>query len=167
MICESCNKREAKIHYKSVINGVVTEHHLCEICAAGYKEDLINKFPLHKLFSSIYSNSDVTCPNCGLSYEKFRSTGKLGCSECYDAFGDDLKNIIKGIHGHTKHNGKMPKRAYPLLKMEIDIEKLTAELDRAVKNEEYEKAALLRDEIKELKNKLELANRSDKDDKMD
>ncbi|MBC7087000.1 MAG: UvrB/UvrC motif-containing protein [Tissierellales bacterium] len=167
MICESCKKRDAKIHYKTVINGVVEEHHLCEICAAGYKEDLINKFPLHKLFGSIYSTPDVKCKNCGLSYEKFRSTGKLGCSECYDAFGDDLKNIIKGIHGHTKHTGKMPKRAYPLLLIEKDINRLISELDTAVKNEEYEKAALLRDEIKELKNKLELADRSDNNDQMD
>ena len=152
MLCESCNKRQAKLHYTSVINGVVEEYHLCEVCASGIQKGLVEKFPIHKLFEGLYL--DVKCPNCGLSYEKFRATGKLGCSECYDAFEEELKGVIKGIHGHTKHSGKMPKRGITRIKKEITIQELTEQLEEAVNLEEYEKAVYLRDEIKRLKTNL-------------
>ena len=156
MKCESCNNREAKIHYTSLINGVLEEHHLCEICASGIQKDISEHFPVHKLFEGV--TVDLRCPNCGLTYEKFRSTGKLGCSRCYDAFGQELANVIKGIHGHTKHSGKIPKRVYSKVKHHEDISQLSAELDRAVENEEYERAAVLRDEIKKIRNLMESKN---------
>ena len=152
MLCESCKKRQAKLHYTSVINGIVEEYHLCEVCASGIQKGFAENFPVYKLFEGL--NVDVKCPNCGLSYEKFRSTGKLGCSECYDAFGEELKSVIKGIHGHTKHVGKMPKRGITRIKKEINIQELTQQLEDAVNFEEYEKAAYLRDEIKRLKTNL-------------
>ena len=33
MLCESCGKHEAEFHYKSNVNGKVTEKHLCSHCA--------------------------------------------------------------------------------------------------------------------------------------
>ena len=159
MKCESCNEREAKIHFTSVINGVMEEHHLCEVCASGIQKDLHEQFPLHKLFEGI--DVDTKCPNCGLSYEKFRSTGKLGCSRCYDAFGKELENVIRGIHGHTKHNGKIPKRGYSMIRHQEDIEYLDKELHEAVKLEEYERAAVLRDEIKRIKSVMDSDKRGD------
>lgn len=152
MLCESCKKRQAKLHYTITINGLVEESHLCEVCAAGIQKEILESFPVHKLFEG--PGLDVKCPNCGLSYEKFKSTGKLGCTECYNAFGDQLKTVIKGIHGHTKHNGKMPKRGITRIKKEINIQELTRELEEAVNLEEYEKAACLRDEINRLKTNL-------------
>ncbi|MDX9917666.1 MAG: UvrB/UvrC motif-containing protein [Gudongella sp.] len=162
MLCESCKKREARVHYTGVINGVVEEHHLCEICAAGIQDTMGGKFPLHKLFDSL--NVDLVCPTCGLTYEKFKSTGKLGCPECYNAFGDELKGVIKGIHGHTQHRGKMPKRGFPKLKLIKDIDELTNRLEDAVSKEEYEKAAVLRDEIKRIREELEINPRGDSND---
>jgi protein arginine kinase activator len=152
VLCGSCKKRQAILHYTSVINGVVEEYHLCEHCASGIQKTLFENFPVHKLFEGL--NIDVKCPNCGLSYEKFRTAGKLGCSECYDVFGEELKSVIKGIHGHTKHSGKMPKRGITRIKKEINIQELADQLEDAVKFEEYEKAANLRDEIKRLKTNL-------------
>ena len=72
----------------------------------------------------------------------------------YDSFGEELKSVIKGIHGHTKHKGKMPKRGITRIKKEINIQELTQQLEDAVNIEEYEKAAYLRDEIKRLKANL-------------
>ncbi len=152
MLCESCKKRQAVLHYTSVINGIVEEYHLCETCASEIQKGFVESFPVHKLFEGL--SVDTKCPNCGLSYEKFRKTGKLGCSECYDAFGDEFKSVIKGIHGHTKHSGKMPKRGVTRIKKEIDIEELTRQLEEAVEREDYEKAAYLRDEVKRLKANL-------------
>lgn len=162
MLCESCKKREARVHYTGVINGVVEEHHLCEICAAGIQDHIGGKFPLHKLFEGLAINT--RCPECGLSYEKFKATGKLGCSKCYEAFGDELKGVIKGIHGHTQHRGKMPKRGFPRLKLKKDIEELTRQLEQAIAAEEYEKAAVIRDEIKRVKEQLELKDRGESND---
>jgi protein arginine kinase activator len=162
MLCESCKKRDARVHYTGVINGVVEEHHLCEICAAGIQESIGAKFPLHKLFEGLMVNKK--CPGCGLSYERFKASGKLGCARCYDAFGDDLKGVIKGIHGHTQHKGKMPKRGFPRLKLKKDIEALSSQLEQAIAGEEYEKAAVIRDEIKRVKEQLELKDRGEDND---
>lgn len=164
MLCDSCKKREARIHYTSVINGVVQEQHLCEICATGFHEAAMNDFPVHKLFEGLFN--DKKCPVCNLSYENFRANGKLGCSNCYEAFGDDLKRVIKGIHGHTHHKGKLPKRGYSKISYKKNIEELNRNIEQAIKNEEYEKAAMYRDEIKRLKDMMNSKEDGNDNDQM-
>ena len=162
MKCDNCKEREAKIHFTSVINGVVEECHLCEICAVGIKNNIYEHFPVHKLFESF--NVDKICSNCGLSYDKFKSTGKLGCSNCYDAFGEELSYTIRGIHGHTKHIGKVLKRGSERFSDLDDIKILDEKLREAIKLEEYEKAAVLRDEINKIKDTIDLDKRGERDE---
>jgi len=90
------------------------------------------------------------CDICGLSYDKFKSTGRFGCSNCYNVFGERLNPLFKRVHGNTTHTGKIPSRAGVRIKTIRLVEKLKIELEKAIQNEEYEKAAQLRDEIKEI-----------------
>ncbi|WFA07690.1 UvrB/UvrC motif-containing protein [Tissierella sp. Yu-01] len=164
MLCDNCKKRNANFHYTKVINGKMEELHLCETCAFENQEmDLNNPFSIHKLFAGLFENKqdkqeenhkDITCSNCGLTFSKFQKTGKLGCMKCYDDFAEYLKPIINGIHGHNHHRGKSPNRSSPNIKLQKEIEELMIKLDDAVKKEEFEKAAIIRDEIKEVKAKL-------------
>lgn len=172
MICQICNKRTANVHLTKVINGQKTELHLCEQCAKE-KEGLgIDKTSL--VFEAPFSFSNILqglmdfagkdtlpysfherekCSGCGLDFEEFRKTGFFGCSRCYETFGNRLGPIIKRIHGNTQHTGKVPKRTGGIIRIKRDIEKLKYELQKAVENEEYEKAAELRDRIRILENK--------------
>lgn len=170
MICQNCNQKEASVHITKVINGIKTEMHLCEDCAkqknefstGGYFgfgmplsfQNILDGFVEAMDGTPKYVKKQETCPNCGMSFEKFRETGRLGCANCYEAFKGKMIPLIRRIHGNIEHNGKIPRRAGGMLKVKRSIEKLREELKLAVNHEEYEKAAKLRDEIKKLEAKM-------------
>lgn len=171
MICQICHKRPASVHVTKIVNGVKSELHICEQCAKE-KEGLgintaMQSFVAPLSFSNILEGLmdfagvgvlphegrvETRCPGCGLDYEEFKKTGLLGCSQCYEIFKDRLDPIIRRIHGNIQHTGKVPKRTGGIIRLKRDIEKLKYELKKAVENEEYEKAAQIRDRIKELEN---------------
>ena len=151
MLCEHCKKREATVKYVEVINGVKTEHNLCTQCAAhadlGQFSALFEgEFPLGKLLSGLLGTqeteeedekySGVVCPTCGTTYEEFVKDSRFGCPDCYIGEaagpGEDPVNI-------------------PELSKEEKIRLMEARLKDAVRREEYEEAAKLRDEIRALK----------------
>lgn len=170
MICQSCNQKEANVHITKIINGVKNEMHLCEDCAKKKQDLNIStsfNMGLPLTFNSILDGfvealggttkfypEEKTCPVCNMRFEDFKRSGRLGCGNCYKAFNDNMIPVIKGIHGNIQHNGKVPKRTGGLIKVRRDIDRLKDELKRLVNNEEYEKAARIRDEIKELEGKL-------------
>lgn len=164
MLCDSCKVNNAKLHYTKIINGKVEELHLCENCALENQEfDMDNPFSIHKLFTGLFDNvkdkshkdiGDTTCSNCGLTLSKFKKTGILGCGKCYDEFSEYLQPVIQGIHGHRHHIGKTPKRVSPDIRLQKEVEDLSLKLEEAVKKEEFERAAEIRDEIRRIKEEL-------------
>mgnify|MGYP000869329073 CR=1 FL=1 len=166
MLCQVCNKNNATVHYTKIINGEIEELHLCDECAMNNNEFGFNPtFSFHKLLTGLIDSiqgepakeeaDDIVCPSCGLSYLKFKQTGKFGCANCYDSFKTKLLPLFKGIHGHNEHIGKIPKRANQNIIKRKEIGKLRKELDELVSKEAFEKAALVRDKIKELENELD------------
>jgi len=166
MLCQICKKREATVYIKQVINGKVTELHLCDKCAE--KEGLNESFfapgaifanlitGLSFLESSLELEEETKCPGCGISYSEIMNKGKIGCSFCYDTFGDYLTPILERVHGRVTHRGKVPRRIRTKGRLlEKAIYNLRLKLEEAVKKEEYERAARLRDKIKKLKEKDE------------
>lgn len=162
MICEECGKRPASVHITKVENGKKTDMHLCEQCAM--QKNLLGfstSFSINDLLAGLLNSGGVQpvkmdtvrelkCDVCGLSYSKFRETGRFGCSNCYKVFGERLNPLFKKVHGNTNHTGKIPSRAGGAIKVQKEIEKLKRELDEAIRNEEYEKAATIRDRIRAL-----------------
>lgn len=167
MYCEDCKQKPAAVHLTQVFNGNITQSHLCEECAAkkgGFIFDPGNKFSIPNLLSSIFGSSCsvdpapvsqlVTCPNCGMSFYDIRQTGKLGCSECYKVYEIELEPTLRRIHGNSQHIGKIPSRGGEKVLLRKEIENLKGKLQEAVSQEAYEKAAEIRDSIKELEIKL-------------
>lgn len=166
MLCQNCNDREATVHVTKIINNQKQEFHLCEQCARE-NDDInfdttftINNF-LTGLLDSIHSSpfkvdyiKTTTCSKCGMNYGKFKELGRLGCSECYKTFNEKLMPLVKRIHGSENHTGKIPKKAGSRIKLKREIMSLKKQLQRAVEREEFEKAAKLRDQIKELEKDL-------------
>ena len=96
----------------------------------------------------------VQCPNCGMTYEDFRKFGRLGCSECYNAFKEQLSVLLKKIHGSNQHLGKAPIKLPQPIKKKIDmLQDFKRQLQQAIEEEDFEKAAQLRDKIREVEKK--------------
>lgn len=165
MKCQICEKNNATIHFTKIINGHVEERHLCDSCAKNNKELEFNfelPFSFEKLFTGLIEakqeeekiTEEITC-ECGLTNKKLMEVGRFGCAKCYDTFREDIESLIKGIHGHNRHEGKNPKNLNEQLLNKKIMDSLQSELKEAISKENYEKAALIRDEIKELKSQIE------------
>lgn len=170
MKCDICKSNESTIHIQEVINNNIKTIHICEDCAKnyGFKNDIMDVgFNLYKLFSQLSTNENleekektntlfkkdensITCPECGISYNEFLEIGKLGCGYCYVAFKDQIKPILRRIHGTIFHKGKIPFKFRKKIKIIKEIKSLNNRLKRAVKKEKYEEAVVLRDKIKSL-----------------
>ena len=93
----------------------------------------------------------MKCPVCGFTQAEFKKHGRLGCSACYDTFNDSLGSLLKAMHKGTHHTGKRPARVARLQEITERMKTLKADLQKAVKAEDYENAASLRDQIQRLK----------------
>ncbi len=178
MLCENCGKREANVRYSENINGVRKELNLCEECSeklgignmsfnmpidfsnffGEFLEDLSNP----EYMPLINDVKTLKCNQCGYTFDDIISTGKLGCGNCYDVFEEKLDNIIKKIQGSNRHVGRIGKITENKIEKtstteneksnsnKSKIEELKENLKLAVKEERYEDAAKIRDEIKKL-----------------
>lgn len=158
MICDECKTQQASVLVVTEINGERQAKRLCPSCAQQYQKALQASFGMNFGMNDLLSGlletvkqtpaSPVACESCGMTYSQFREGGMLGCAKCYTVFRPQLKPLLQRIHGSAQHSGKLPCRMGGQLKWRREIEKLQAELNGAIKSEEYERAAQLRDEIR-------------------
>ena len=90
------------------------------------------------------------CPVCGFTQSDFKKTGRLGCSTCYVTFTEALNALLKAMHKGTSHVGKVPQRAHKAVELSDRMRNLSESLQKAVAEENYETAASLRDQIKQI-----------------
>ena len=172
MQCDICSKTEATVHLTEIVDGEMTKMHLCEDCAKKKGAEMEEHFGLGDLLAGLADldikfqpqvEPTVKCRNCGLTYADFKKIGRLGCGECYSTFEGLLSPLIKRIHGSVQHSGKAPTKAPTkvptkaptkaskvAVKAISKLQELRAKLQRAVKLEEFEEAAKLRDKIRQL-----------------
>lgn len=152
MLCSKCNKNTATVHYQEIINGEKTEYDLCQECANKMKLPVFGTFNLDPLWLTpkLFQETKVSCPRCGLTLREFSEEGKFGCQECYQAFSDQVPSLLKRIHGHSRHIGKIPKRGGGALRIKTQLQSLRNQMNQAVQEQNFEQAAKLRDEIKRL-----------------
>jgi protein arginine kinase activator len=170
MLCQECNKKPATLHFTKIVNGEKTEFHICEFCARE-KGEMIpgtpNGFSIHNLLSGLldfdptpgasYGNKTVStlrCDQCGLTYSQFSKLGRFGCHSCYKHFSEKLDPLFKRVHGNVVHVGKVPKRSGGLIQQKREIDQLRQELQARIQRQEFEYAATLRDQIRDLEQKL-------------
>lgn len=172
MICQECNINEATVHVEQNINNETKSIDLCQNCAnkmtinsgiEGLENFFLNFVDL--MFSSLPTQDSKmpVCENCHMTFEEYRKNKRLGCSHCYQYFNTQIEEIFKTTQRGDVHQGKRPKD-YPTFSLSAihdeesenkdDLKnRLEDELKRAVALENYEEAALLRDQIKELERK--------------
>lgn len=167
MLCQECNKKPATLHFTKIVNGEKTEFHICETCARERGELIPGTpggFSIHNLLSGLLDfdpgtsapkSQPLRCEHCGLTYNQFSKMGRFGCSECYRQFSERLDPLFKRVHGNIVHTGKIPKRAGGRIQHKKEIERLKRELQQLIVREEFEQAAAIRDQIRELERKAE------------
>lgn len=169
MLCDNCKQNKANVHITRIINGVKEEMNICDKCAKELQGLNVNEsfgfgpsFSFQNILSGIMDymspsqqvnkTCELQCKNCGTTYDSFKKYGVLGCSECYENFSPTLNPVIKRVQGSTEHTGKIPKKLGKDIMEKKRLSKLKEELQKAIANEEYEKAAQIRDMIKSLQN---------------
>ncbi len=163
MLCQNCKRNEATTHIRRIVNGAAAEYHLCAECAdkLGYASpfggfglglgDLFGSFlgdiPVSRLSSRV-----IRCEKCGCTFDDIVKNGKVGCAGCYETFYDKLLPSLRKIHGQTVYAGKKPGRAAAPApeapRQESRVSRLKEQLAEAVEQQDFETAAVLRDEIK-------------------
>lgn len=168
-MCQRCHRRPARYHVSRTVNGeTVEELDLCEHCAAETGElpaAIWQQDPhtaIAQWLAGLLGEGAATpetgeqpaeqqadrCPHCGLTFAEFARTGLLGCPECYQSFQAQLSSLIRRMHGASHHEGKSPARAGQGLRKRHARDDLKRQLAEAIATEAFEKAAVLRDQIR-------------------
>ncbi len=157
-----------------IVDGKVIEVHVCASCIPEINEDNLVDFDIWqavtKLAASIgvpdpseavepQAADEITaksflieegedegpCPSCGFTGDQLRKIGRLGCPDCYQHFDDMLTDVLADCQKFTQHSGKVPKSM-----LKVKVRYIEKALDDAVKEERFEEAAQLRDQLKSL-----------------
>jgi protein arginine kinase activator len=179
MLCQKCHENSATVHVTEIVptaaapkaptTGPVTaapdqvfEQHLCELCAQSMKlpEKPASKKSMADIWKLLQLSAQqnrqhrrqraVTCKPCGMTLEEFRRKGRLGCPECYSSFGEQVSELLERVHGSRQHLGRVPGVSHEDVDRMQRLADLRQRLDVAVREEDYEVAAGLRDEIRQL-----------------
>ena len=182
MLCQKCNKNEANVKYTQIINGEKKQMFLCEDCSeklgindihfnmpinfTSFLTDFFDDMNDISLMPSIGAAKTLSCSKCGLDWDDFLHTGKFGCSNCYSDFESRIDPILRSLQGATNHIGRLGDvKTGNEVKRNLDdkmtekqesnlseVDKLKEDLKNAIKEERYEDAAKIRDELKKHEN---------------
>jgi protein arginine kinase activator len=157
--CQLCNDKAATIHLTEIEKGVKKEVHLCEDCYKEKNEELMGPAAsLESLTKEVSEKSQGidpkddkrACPICGTTLKDFHKGGLFGCPEDYTVFKDVVQPLLVKIHGEGTHKGKVPRSSGLLKDRSERLLVLRRELEDVISNEMYERAAQLRDEIRQI-----------------
>lgn len=164
MKCDFC-KEKATVFLTQLVEGQMKKVCLCDACAKERGVTDPTGFSLADLLlgglpggpgtkapsgATASSGNGKTCATCGFTLEDLRRVRRFGCSECYGTFGDEVVQMVRGMHKGTSHIGKVPEGLMATQFRNQRIEELRTRLDQAISSESYEEAAGIRDEIKNL-----------------
>ena len=171
MVCNICGQNEATIHLTEILNNQMVEIHLCETCAEQKGADFKSHFDFNKLLASLTDfgaelkperMSKLACKDCGMTYEEFGRTGRLGCANCYQVFEKLLIPLIKRVQRDVHHVGKVPSKASTEVKKTLELRELQDRLRKSIQSETFEEAAKIRDQIQQLEEKLKKGSKKQK-----
>lgn len=158
MLCSICKEKNATVHLTDIKGDKIQKVDLCEECAKskGVNDstfaiaDMLLGLGASQEIEQASGGVDLKCPQCGFSQADFKKSGRLGCPECYTTFAEGLEGLLKSMHKGTMHAGKIPERMRQLRDASKRLDALQKKLDKAIKEENFEQAAALRDEIKQM-----------------
>lgn len=176
MKCQICQENQATIHVTEIredpdvassdhLQHHVVHQHMCQGCAGQLELPFVpppKKSVAHtKHMAEIWkvlqataqkqqAQSALTCPDCGMSLTEFRAKGRLGCARCYEVFAEHIDPLLERIHNASSHRGRLPRQSTKNADRAQRLDDLKRRLAEAVRAEDYEAAASIRDELKAL-----------------
>src|SRR5271165_7026895 len=166
MLCCICKEREATVHLTQIAGDKMQKVDLCEECAKtkgvndpmGFSlADLLLGLGASQEIEQSAGGSELKCPRCGFTQADFKKAGRLGCPECYQTFSEALGSLLKTMHKGTHHVGKVPEALKQGRDLSDRVKELQDKLTKAIAAEDFEEAAILRDEIKQTSARLSKA----------
>ncbi|MCP4640189.1 MAG: hypothetical protein GY851_07145 [bacterium] len=164
MICERCHKRVATLKYTEVVRGKAVQRDICETCLGDLQGDAAGGFemtgapdarlPKFARWEREPQFGQSECPTCGSTLRDVVQSGRVGCGACYDTFSGPLESMLRSLHPSPAHRGKAPHLEGPREHMRLDLRSKRSLLRSALKAEDYEQAAELRDAISALETEL-------------
>ena len=163
MLCCICKEKEAKVHLTEIKGDKMQKLDLCEECAkskgitdtTGFSlADLLLGLGASQEIEQAAGGAELKCPRCGFTQADFKKAGRLGCAECYGTFSEALDGLLKTMHKGTRHVGKVPEALRQSRDLSDRLTTLEKNLSKAVDEEDFERAAQLRDEIKQTRARL-------------
>jgi protein arginine kinase activator len=163
MLCCVCKEKEATVHLTQIAKEQMQKVDLCEECAkqkgvndpAGFSlADLLLGLGASQEIEQAGGGVETKCPTCGFTQADFKKAGRLGCADCYITFAEGLEGLLKTMHKGTRHMGKAPRTLLQSRDLADRLKTLQKKLAKAVTDESFEQAALLRDEIQQISAKL-------------
>jgi len=172
MKCDLCHVNEATIHLIKIQGDRVERVNLCKECAKKFSflsdenfyEDLAGI--LYKLLGEGSDNLSYKkdkkfwknlkyarnrkCPYCGTDLNTIKRSGKVGCSNCYSEFKNELFPVIMSIQGSLENKSKIPVNTTRKIKLEKSLRDLKNKLQNEIVIENFEEAAKIRDRIRRL-----------------
>ena len=160
MKCENCGRNEANFIYRSSINGRTEEHHLCQACAEklGYTRSFFDQRP--SVMDSFFGNNSFFSSMPTLMGRMLENP--------FDDFFDEMPAIgavpVQEVQKERKDNllSCEEQRRFSYLRQ---MNALKHAQKKAIHEEDFERAAQLRDEIRKLEETHKEAEASQKDDK--
>jgi protein arginine kinase activator len=159
MLCCICKEKEATVHLTQIAGDKMQKVDLCEECAkhkgvndpAGFSlADLLLGLGASQEIEQSAGGAELKCPRCGFTQADFKKAGRLGCADCYQTFAEGLEGLLKTMHKGTRHTGKVPQSLLQSRNQAERMKVLQKKLAKAVEDENFEQAALLRDEIRQM-----------------
>ncbi len=160
MLCDQCKERDAVLNLTQIVENAVTQLHLCEKCAAERGIETTVAAPTTPLGEFLQAAQQQAaqmagdasrCSSCGTSLRDFRASGRLGCAQCYGAFEHSLRDLLRRVHGSSKHVGRQYRPpSDEAVDRNTTLTDLRTQLQHAIRQEAFETAATLRDQIRTL-----------------
>lgn len=162
MLCQKCHKKIATVRYAEVIDGHVTEIHLCSDCLIEVQKNpkgfnFASTEPQVQVKERREDTESITkktktktlCSVCGTQINYIHEKNKVGCFTCFKSFGPEIESVLEVIQGGSSHIGKKLHYANDeeRVRAQILLDTKKALIRQAIKSEDYESAAKLRDEI--------------------
>ncbi|MBA2727400.1 MAG: UvrB/UvrC motif-containing protein [Parachlamydiaceae bacterium] len=164
--CTDCKKPVA-VNYTEIVGPVSIHTCMCTDCP-------VLKRKLYGLPSSssgdllIEGRTGLACGNCGTTLDSVHVGSPLGCNVCYEIFDEMLipelasmgkipLRLVSGKRTQTIHIGRGPGQMQEI-SSSMRLLALNEALTETLQREDYEQAALLRDQIKALTDKQQEKN---------
>ena len=162
MLCCICKEKPATVHLTDIKGDKMQKVDLCEECAKnkGVNDstfalaDMLLGLGASQEIEQAAGGAEIKCPQCGFTQADFKKSGRLGCAECYKTFADGLEGLLKSMHKGTRHAGKVPEGLRQTRDLSDRLNALQQRLAKAIREENFEQAAALRDEIKQMNTRL-------------